>query len=223
MPGREVRRMVFERATAVIVTDSKGLSRWVKRGFTVSQAPQDADGGSATPVSADGYFLTADHVIERAAGKSVYILQMADGKLQPWSARVVWRSHAADAALLHIDRATPEFFEWTPTNQWLPPGTGIMHGGIATAVHSEPGRLTSAIPPDGSIGGGSKFSLDIPLQPGDSGGPIVDAYGRLVGINSAVEFLIPMETAIFVSSEGTRPKVRTLERIMEKDRMSHAH
>ena len=62
------------------------------------------------------------------------------------------------------------------------------------------------------------FKIDIPLQPGDSGGPVVDAYGRLVGINSAVEFLVPMETAFFIDSEGNRPNTRLIDALIQNDR-----
>ena len=46
----------------------------------------------------------------------------------------------------------------------------------------------------------------------------MDAYGRLVGINSAVEFLVPMETAFFIDSECNRPNTRFIASLMEKDR-----
>jgi hypothetical protein len=47
---------------------------------------------------------------------------------------------------------------------------------------------------------------------------VVDARGGLVGINSAVEFLVPMETAFFVDSEGNRPSTRMIESVMAEDR-----
>jgi hypothetical protein len=47
---------------------------------------------------------------------------------------------------------------------------------------------------------------------------VVDAYGNLVGINSAVEFLVPMETAFFVDSEGNRPNTRMIESLIQNDR-----
>jgi len=40
----------------------------------------------------------------------------------------------------------------------------------------------------------------------------------MVGINSAVEFLVPMDTAFFVDSEGCRPSVRVIEGVMRRDR-----
>lgn len=219
VPGPEARRMVMERVSAVIVTDRNNLDRWVNRGFSISHAPGDADGGSATPISPDGYFLTADHVLAQAAERNVFVIYGSGGRLVPSRARIVWRSPAADLALLHIARETPAYYRWTPPDRWLPIGTGLIHGGIATGFKSDPGKLGTAIPPEGAFAGNRPFKIDIPLQPGDSGGPVVDAYGNLVGINSAVEFLVPMETAFFVDSEANRPNTRMLESVIQGDRM----
>jgi S1-C subfamily serine protease len=221
-PSPEVRRSVLRKSAAVIVTDRDDISGWAYRGFAVSQAPGDADGGSATPVAADGYFLTADHVLAREAGRNVFVLHGRNGRLVPSRARVVWRSSRADLALLHIPAATPEYYRWTPPERWLPLGTPVMHGGVATGMRSDPGKLGTAIPPEGVVPGYRRFKIDIPLQPGDSGGPVVDAYGGLVGINSAVEFLVPMETAFFVDSEGNRPHVRSLESLIAADRAGNS-
>jgi S1-C subfamily serine protease len=204
--------------SAVIVTDNRKLGQWVKRGFPVSQAPGDADGGSATPISTDGYFLTADHVLSRSEGRRIYVIYGGGGPLKPLPARVVWRSAKADLALLHVDSPTPLSYRFSEPNRWLPPGTPVIHGGIATGFSSEPGLLGSPLPPESRLTPSRKFKIDIPLQPGDSGGPVVDARGQLIGINSAVEFLVPMETAFFVDSEASRPNTRMIESIMEKDR-----
>lgn len=218
IPGQEARRMVVQRVSAVVVTDQSNLRKWVSRGFSSSQTPSDADGGSATPISPDGYFLTADHVLAQADGRNVFVLYGNRGRLIPKKARVVWRSEASDLALLHIPEKTPYYYRWTAADRWLSPGTGVVHGGIATGFKSAPGRLGTAIPPENFLTGNRAFKIDIPLQPGDSGGPVVDAYGALVGINSAVEFLIPMETAFFVDSEANRPNTRKLASIIQMDR-----
>jgi S1-C subfamily serine protease len=210
--------MVAQRIAAVVVTDRADLRGWVNRGFEISSAPGDADGGSATPISHDGYFLTADHVLARMAGRNVFVLFGSGSRLVPHKARVVWRSERADLALLHVPAITPRFYRWTPPSQWLPVGTGVIHGGIATGLKSGWGKLGTPIPPEGAFTGTRRFKIDIPLQPGDSGGPVVDARGNLIGINSAVEFLVPMETAFFVDSEGNRPSVRALESIVRSDR-----
>jgi S1-C subfamily serine protease len=217
-PSRATRQIVAERVSAVVVTDRKNLDSWVNRNFSTSNAPGDADGGSAAPISPDGYFLTADHVLSRMAGRNVFLIYGQGGRLAPARARVVWRSESSDMALLHIPVKTPYYYQWTPPERWLPEGTRVMHGGIATGFKSGDGKLGTPLAPEGTFTGTRKFKMDIPLQPGDSGGPVVDAHGRLVGINSAVEFLVPMETAFFVDSEGNRPNIRTLNATMEQDR-----
>jgi S1-C subfamily serine protease len=218
LPGREVRVHVARRVAAVVVTDESDLRRWVRGGFDLDHAPDDADGGSATPISGDGYFLTADHVLERVEGRNVFVLFAGSGGWVSAAARIVWRSPRADLALLHVAVPTPRHYRWTTPGRWLPAGTGVMHGGIATGMSSDSGRLESAIPPEHFLGGYRRFKIDIPLQPGDSGGPVVDADGDLVGINSAVEFLVPMETAFFIDSEANRPHLGSLASVISADR-----
>lgn len=222
VPNRTTRQMVLERVSAVVVTDQQNLDRWVNHNFSTSQSMGDADGGSAAPIAPDGYFLTADHVLAHMANRNVFIIYGQGGRLAPAKARVVWRSERDDLALLHIPVKTPYFYEWTQPQKWLPEGTRVIHGGIATGFKSDDGKLGTALAPEGGLTRNRRFKIDIPLQPGDSGGPVVDAYGRLVGINSAVEFLVPMETAFFIDSEGNRPNTRNIETLIHHDRLRNS-
>ncbi len=221
-PGKATRQIVTERVSAVVVTDHPSLNRWVNRNFSRSQAPGDADGGSAAPISADGYFITADHVLSRMAGRNVFVIYGQGGRLKPARARVVWRSESSDLALLHIPAKTPYYYQWSPPEKWLPAGTCVMHGGIATGFKTGDGKLGTSLAPENAFTRTRRLKIDIPLQPGDSGGPIVDAYGRLVGINSAVEFLVPMETPFFIDSEGNRPNTRMIESVIQQDRIRNS-
>lgn len=218
IPGPGARKIVSQRFSAVVVTDRDDLSHWINRRFSASRSVGDADGGSATPISPDGYFLTADHVLERMQGRHVFVLYGGGARLVPAKARVVWRSSGADLALLHIPVKTGYYYTWSPPDRWLAEGSGVIHGGVATGVKSEWGKLGTSLAPEGWFTGTRKFKIDIPLQAGDSGGPVVDAHGALVGINSAVEFLVPMETAFFVDSEASRPNIRKIESLVRHDR-----
>ena len=218
VPGQEIRGIIARRASAVIVTNCADPGRWVRGGFSAVHDPGDAEGGSATPLSPDGYFLTADHVLSQLEARNVFVLYGRKGRLTPSKARVVWRSSREDLALLHIQESTPEYYHWTSPDHWLPGGTGVMHGGIATGLKSRPGKLSTTLAPERAFTRTRKFKISIPLRPGDSGGPVVDAYGRLVGINSAVDFLVPMETAFFVDSEANRPNTRAIAALIEADR-----
>lgn len=221
VPGLMARQIVSERVAIVLVTAKGDLKGWQSRKFSGSNAPKDADGGSAAPISPDGYFLTADHVLSRMERKHVYVFFAKGGRLVSHKSRVVWRSASADLALLHVPAATPYYYHWTPPDRWLSEGMEIIHGGISTGFKSGTGRLQTSLPPERPYTGSRKFKIDIPLLPGDSGGPVVNGVGSLVGINSAVEFLVPLETAFFVDSECSRPNVRALERIIRADRAKH--
>lgn len=218
-PGVETRQLVNERISAVVVTDRDDLNRWLDSGFPRPHTRGDAEGGSATPISDDGYFLTANHVLARMAGRNVFVMYRLGTHPTPTKARVIWRSKAADLALLHIPVQTRQYYRWTPPDEWVAEGTGVIHGGIATGAKSAWGKLTSSLAPQGTFTGNRKFKIDIPLQPGDSGGPVVDAHGALVGINTAVEYLVPMETAFFLDSEASRPNTRKIDALIRKDRV----
>lgn len=218
IPGETAKQIVRERLSAVVVTQRAELGSWVNQRFSISRAPSDADGGSAAPISEDGYFLTADHVLAHARGKNVFIIYGNGGRVITRKARIVWRSHSDDLAILHIPVKTPYFYNWTPPERGLATGHGVIHGGMATGFRSPPGRLRSPLSPEGTFTGNRAFKIDIPLEPGDSGGPVVDGFGNIIGINSAVEYLIPLETAIFIDSEGNRPNTRKISAIIQKDR-----
>jgi len=218
VPGEMAKQIVRERLSAVVVTARDELGSWVNQRFSIDKAPNDADGGSAAPITEDGYFLTADHVLANSTNKNVFIIYGSGGRIITDKARIVWRSHSDDLAILHFPRKTPYFYDWTPPGKWLSPGHGIIHGGMATGFRYIPGRLRTPLEPEAAFTGNRRFKIDIPLQPGDSGGPVVDARGDLVGINSAVEFLIPLETPIFIDSEGNRPNTRKIAGIIQKDR-----
>lgn len=217
-PGRGVYRLAAERLTAVVVSSKDELNPWIEGSFHNGKGPEDADGGSAVPITPDGYFITADHVLTHAPGRNVFVIHGQTGKLRAAKARIVWRSGSGDLALVHIDLATPLYYKWRRSDQWIPEGTPVMHAGIATGFKSTPGRMVTGFAPN-SFG---TFKYDIPLEPGDSGGPVVDAHGDLIGVNSAVEYLVPIETAFFIESEANRPNVHALQRIIERDRRKHS-
>ena len=217
---REVRKESMRWSSALIVTRNPA---WRPRFDPMEDAiaiPDDAEGGSASPVSRDGYFLTASHVVDGDAGGIIYLWY---GDENRWRvARVVWRDREADLALLHVPISTPGYYRWSMPKAWLPAGTRVFHVGIATGADGPTGKMLSDLAPERSWTGNRLFKMDMPLKPGDSGGAVLNRHGQLVGINSAVEFLVPMETAFFVDSEGSRPCVGKLEKIIEKDRATRA-
>lgn len=212
----EVRKESLRWASALIVTrdaEWKPRFKWSEGAMTI---PKDAEGGSAAPVTADGYFLTASHVIGEQSEQVIHLLY---GPHSSWrKARVVWRHARADLALLHVPLETPGFYTWRSSREWLPIGTRVFHTGMATGLSTAPGEVLTGLAPEAFWTGHRLFKIDLPLQPGDSGGAVLDAQGRLVGINSAVEYLVPMETAFFIDSEASRPNLSKLREIIRLDR-----
>lgn len=72
--------------------------------------------------------------------------------------------------------------------------------------------------PRGNSSGSQKFDMDLPLMPGDSGGPVVDSSGRLVGVNSSVQVFDTGVNAYFISSTGVRPNLNKIESLIRADR-----
>jgi S1-C subfamily serine protease len=221
VPGAHARNLVVQRLTAVVVTNRKVLSGSASGRLVLANMAGDTDGGSATPIAPDGYFLTADHVLAQAQGRRVFVIYRNGGNVRHAQARIVWSSGGSDLAILHAPISTPYYYRWSSSDKWAPAGTKVIHGGLATGFRSPSGRLTTGLPPEGILTRARTFKFDIPLRPGDSGGPVIDAQGNLLGINSAVEYLVPMETAFFIDSESTRPSVRALEGVISRDRRSH--
>lgn len=206
------------RVAGVVVSSQRDLSGWVKGGFHPSAAPKDCDAGTATPITHDGYFLTADHVVKKASAGHIHLLYGRGKNHQRCHARLVWHDSQDDLALLHAPIATPAFYRFSPPEEALAAGTPIFHGGLTTGLRPEYGVLNRRIGSERFFTPSRRLSLSIALQPGDSGGPVLDRYGRLLAINSSVEFLVPLETPIFTESTAMRPNVGALMKIIDRDR-----
>jgi putative serine protease PepD len=144
--------------------------------------------GSGFVISSEGYIVTNAHVVDGASSVKV---KVGDGDTQ--TARVVGEDTSADIALLKID----------PGSQTLHPlalaDSDSLHVGDATyAIGSPYGlerTLTTGIVSalDRQISAPNGFSIDgviqtdAALNPGNSGGPLLDSSGRVIGVNSQIE------------------------------------
>lgn len=227
-----------QKLAAIVITGADDLSEWKKRQYAIEHAPKDADGGSAAPISHDGYFLTAAHVLNKAPGKNLYVIYSCNGNIMIDQARVVWSSYSSDLAIVHIPKSTPYYYQWSDIGNGLPAGQTVYHGGMhwrdmftpEQCVHSiiygwicndyisPKGKLRTPILPEWQYPKNQTFKMDIRLQPGDSGGPVVDPHGKLIGINSQVEVFAPMKTPIFVNALANRPSPSKIAKIIDKDR-----
>jgi S1-C subfamily serine protease len=125
--------------------------------------------GNACAFLRPGYFLTCAHVVDRRP-----ITVIVPGGSWPHAlAEVVWWDRAADLAIIRAPIAAPALFELAAE----PPQIGA----VMVAGSSQGPSAGHVI---GSAAG--EIVCDLPTKPGDSGGALVDASGRLVGVVTRV-------------------------------------
>jgi serine protease Do len=149
--------------------------------------------GSGFIISADGFIVTNNHVISGGApdenkGATLESVTVTLPDRTEYKARVVGRDQAADLAVLKIEAPKPlpfvQFGDSTRTRvgDWvIAIGNPFALGGTVTA------GIVSAI--HRSIGGGAYdryIQTDAAINSGNSGGPMFDMAGNVVGINTAI-------------------------------------
>ncbi len=163
--------------------------------------------GSGFFISADGYAVTNNHVVDHA--KSVQVTS-DDGTI--YTAKVIGTDPKTDLALIKVDGkndfAHVNFESLTPrVGDWVVAvGNPYGLGGTVTAgIVSAEGRDIGSGPYDDYI------QIDAPINKGNSGGPTFDTNGNVIGVNTAIyspsggsvgiAFDIPASTAKAVIAE----------------------
>ncbi len=145
--------------------------------------------GSGFIVSPDGYIVTNNHLIQGANGQgtvdSVTVI-MTDRK--EYTARIIGRDSASDLALLKIEAQNLPYVNWGDSTRvrvgdWVvaignPYGLGgTVTAGIISALHR---GITG-------VGAYDRYiQTDASINMGNSGGPMFDMAGNVIGINSAL-------------------------------------
>ena len=161
--------------------------------------------GSGVIIAPDGYMVTNSHVVAEATGIDV---SLADGSL--FQADIIGQDKATDLALLRVlsDSNLP--------TAHLGDSDGLQVGQIAIAIGNPYGFQNTVTAGVISALGRSLRSrtgrlienviqTDAALNPGNSGGPLVDSNGLVIGINTAIIqyaqgicFAIPVNTMRWV-------------------------
>jgi serine protease Do len=164
--------------------------------------------GSGFIVSQDGYVLTNAHVV---AGDGEVTVRLADAKRE-FKARVIGADERTDIALLKIEAAGLPTVKLGKSEK-LQPGEWVAAIGspfgfentITAGIVSATGR---SLPAETYV---PFIQTDVAVNPGNSGGPLMNLAGEVVGVNSmiysqtggymGVSFAIPIEVALDVMKQ----------------------
>lgn len=153
-------------------------------------------GGSGVLISAEGHALTNHHVVA-APQKAQPLMRVTLSSGRPYSARLVCTDPVGDLALYRLQGREGEKFPFLEfgDSERLEPGRYVLACGnpFALAQPAEDGRIHPAV----TLGIVSAvhrnqttyfdcIQTDAPVNPGNSGGPLVTLDGKLVGITGRI-------------------------------------
>src|SRR6476660_677875 len=191
-----------------------GMERFFSPRFR--QQPEIEQGsGSGFIISADGYILTNNHVVE---GAETVIVRLLDRR--EFKAKVVGTDPNTDVAVLKIDarRLPPVALgnsDDSRVGEWVlaignPLGEGLTFT-VTSGIVSAKGRALTGLPGRGQGSIQDFIQTDAAINPGNSGGPLVSVRGQVVGVNSA----IASETG-FYSGYGFAIPINLARRVMDQ-------
>ena len=154
----------------------------------MQQGPQESS-GSGVVVSADGYIVTNNHVIDGADQ-----IKVVFNNKKTVSAKLVGKDASTDLAVLKVDESNLSFIQYGNSDdvrlgQWvLAVGYPLtlettVTAGIVSAKYRNIGINQQK---SGNNAIESFIQTDAAVNPGNSGGALVNARGELIGINSAI-------------------------------------
>jgi serine protease Do len=173
--------------------------------------------GSGFIISADGYVVTNNHLIRGAGGQGVVdTVTVITSDRKEYPARIIGRDETSDLALLKIEGRNLPFVRWGDSTKarvgdWVvaignPYGLGgSVSAGIISALHR---GITGVGPYDRYI------QTDAAINMGNSGGPMFDLNGNVIGINAAL--ISPTGTnvgiGLAIPTEAAKPVIDALMR-----------
>ncbi|GAB5519106.1 MAG: trypsin-like peptidase domain-containing protein [Rhodothermales bacterium] len=164
------------------VGDSDAPDDWMHRNFR-----RETSAGSGVLISADGYIVTNNHVVDDAEDIQVLLHDK-----RQYTARLVGTDPSTDLAVIKLENASDLPVLTLGDSDRLSVGEWVVAIGnpfrltstVTTGIVSALGRRVDII--DGAMGIEDFIQTDAAINPGNSGGALVNLRGELVGINTAI-------------------------------------
>ena len=157
------------------------------RGNGQPQRREQRSGGSGVIISTDGYIVTNNHVVDGATKLRV---KLNDGRV--FDAKIVGKDPTTDIALIKVDKSDLPIIQFGSSDalrlgEWvLAIGSPFdLQSTITAGIVSAKARQLDVIPNEFRIE--SFIQTDAAVNPGNSGGALVNARGELVGINTVIK------------------------------------
>lgn len=150
--------------------------------------PRAHSSGSGVIISDDGYVVTNHHVIEGANSIEVIL-----NNNQRFFAKLVGQDPSTDLALLKIKARNLPFVKYGDSDQVIP-GEWVLAIGnpfnlnstVTAGIVSAKARNIGILEERNNLQVESFIQTDAAVNPGNSGGALVNLHGELIGINSAI-------------------------------------
>lgn len=200
------------------------------------QSSQGASAGSGVVLDAKGQVVTNHHVISSVARGGKILVTLWDERVL--DATVVGSDPASDLALLQVTDPPADLQAIdVASSDELVVGAPVMAvgnplglaGTVTTGIVSALNRPVTAGSGSRSTGGGepvvtNAIQTSAAVNPGNSGGALVDAQGRLVGINSSIATLGQGSGNIGISFAITTDQMRSVvEQLAADGRVQHSY
>jgi serine protease Do len=217
LPGPDFSQLAEQAGPAVVnisvtgqrkATDESMNDLLRRFGQPLPQQQQPMHGiGSGFIVSADGYILTNAHVVDGAKEVDVKLTDRRE-----FIAKVVGTDPKSDVALLKIDAKDLPVVRLgsakdVKVGQWVV-AMGSPFGFENSVTAGIVSAKSRSLPGDGYV---PFIQTDVAVNPGNSGGPLFDMNGNVIGINSqiysrsggymGVSFAIPIDVAMNVKDQ----------------------
>jgi TPR repeat protein len=169
------RRLTPERVASIQTAARTWTPRRLQAGGSAA-AGEDPRAGTGTAffVSADGHALTNEHVVRGCRRLST---------TSHGDATVVFEDAAADLALVRVERPAPNWAQFRDAAPRLGEPVFVfgypLYGMLSTGGNFTSGLVSSLV---GLRDDARRIQITAPIQPGNSGGPVLDQHGRVIAI-----------------------------------------